>query len=283
MIELICTGKVILEKRSSYIHRIDELQSRGVDSDADTITEELEIRRREEVDQRELHSDLETGVSGIFKRDELAGCTATVIVDVLSDEMKRRHISLASSAKLERLALASSSVDLDEIDDSQSSAENESRSSLSASPRSPSIVPLNPSPTFLRQLSPRLAFGGRSKDSPLQLIRNNSVDLTPPPIALSERPRSTTISTHVAELRTKQSSDAPDATLIGSTSSKLTWTDNLMEYPVEISPLHFVTGGVVTEYLGPISMHFIRESKVMSLFCPAFLFRVFNAFNDGFI
>jgi hypothetical protein len=240
MIELICMGKVVLEKRFGQIQKIDEQQG-GSDTDDDTIAAELEIRRREEAGQRELLREIEEGVSVLFKKDSAqAQNKATVIVDMLSDDMKRRHLGLTNGI----------ADDLEGIDEFQDA----STSPLSVSPRSPAVrSPSLPEKGFLRQLSPRLLTSSpwKSKDQydAVQLVRKAALEL-PPPISLGERPRSTTVGGE--HETTKSSAVAP--------SNRVTWM-NVSEVPVEITPLHYVTGGVVTDYLGSVSMHFIRESK----------------------
>jgi hypothetical protein len=92
MIELICTGKVVLEKKllSSY-----QIPDDDAISDS-TFLDELEIRRREEKEMRDLSDAVETGVSSLF-RPKIEQRRSTVIVDQLSEDMKRAHLGVASS------------------------------------------------------------------------------------------------------------------------------------------------------------------------------------------
>jgi uncharacterized protein YbjQ (UPF0145 family) len=251
MIELICIGKVVLEKRFGQMSMIEEQGER--DSDDDIIAEEIEIRRREEADQRELLREVETGVSALFKADRHSPNKATVIVDTLSVEMKRLHLGLQNSSSLDHI---------------EERTDTEVKSPISGSPKSPLLAQMS-APNFLKQLSPKLlpqvgfknkdqyealqvvrnSLGLKSKDQlePWQPLRHNSLAPLAPLAPHPVRGRSTTTGTVTSE------------TLVLS-SNRATWM-NIREVPVEITPLCYITGGVITEYLGSVSMHFIRESK----------------------
>merc|ERR1719215_320985 len=47
---------------------------------------------------------------------------------------------------------------------------------------------------------------------------------------------------------------------LSSTVGTLKWIKN-SDFPVELTPLSYISGGAVTEYLGHVSFHFIRESR----------------------
>jgi len=57
----------------------------------------------------------------------------------------------------------------------------------------------------------------------------------------------------------KRSADSPPNPLMIA-HSQAPWL-KVADVAVELTPLQSVTGGVITEYLGSVSMHFIRESK----------------------
>jgi len=254
MIELICIGKVVLERRFGSTMTITE---DGVDSDSDqTIMEEIEIRRREDAEQRQLLNRIEGSVSTFFKTDD-AACRfkTTVIVDVLSDEMKRRHLGLTSS-------------DLENIDEERKSPSLAPKNTLSSSPRSPGGGSVSsPSSAGSRGfLTPRLIGFPRNKGNDdthgaLNMLRAvGSLAFIPnldgglPPAVSNVPPQS------FFKLQRGTTSGGASDGSSHATTNRVEWL-KVSEVPVEITPLHYVTGGCVTEYLGTVSMHFIRESK----------------------
>jgi uncharacterized protein YbjQ (UPF0145 family) len=187
MVELICTGKVILERDQSNLSRMGE-----DGSDSDSTTNEFDVRNREEAEQRQLWKGVEEGVGKTFHRP-IGHHQATVIVNMLSEDMRRLHFGLDAQSKMpweHRLK--------------ESLFEYAHPSTLSVPGR---LLPIAPK----QRLKP-------------------------------------------ARAATKVSSDQEPPTFTISISAN--------DVPVELTPLFQITGGVITEYLGSISMHFIREAKM---------------------
>lgn len=234
-IELICTAKVILERPFATVRKIREDRDNDEESieSSRTEKEEMEIRRREESEMRVLQLEIETSINSLFQADlNIRQNLSTVILDKLSDEMKRRHMAFTETA----------------------SETTESDGELSVSPQfaigvggavsSPRSQPrLSP----LIRISPRLRQ--RSEGSPL--LHPHSVVPEPPllnpqwpPIAVAAAEYAFSLPPQAGHMRPRGGS----------------WM-RLEEVPVELTPLHHITGGVVVEYLGSVSMHLIRESR----------------------
>ena len=251
MIELICFGKVVLEKKFELSSKItEERNGSGNESEDsnDTQVEEYEIRCREDVEQRELIRELEEKVSTLFTTEEPIGENrTTVIVDMLSDDMKRRHIGVGSL-----------DAPIEEAEERDVEKSPTSSASTKSSPTLLPAVALSPLQKF--RMSPRGMFTPKNRDQTVTLPENSSgkVFMIEPPLFMSERGKSTG---HQLDLkRTATTTATLEPRLASAVIHPVTWM-KVTEVPVEITPLHYVTGGAVTEYLGSISMHFIRESR----------------------
>ena len=185
MVELICTGKVILEHEQKKVSRLGDDKGGIEGSDSDSTSAELDIRKREELEQRQLWKGIEEGVANSFYR-RIEHHQATVIVNMLSEEMRKIHFGLDVNTKM--------------------------------------------------------PWEYRLKNN-LFKYTHLSLPITPPKTMGTFRSLSAKVSR-------------------GQEPTKVTVVINANDIPVELTPLFQITGGVITEYLGSVSMHFIREAKM---------------------
>jgi hypothetical protein len=286
MIELICTGKVVLERKLLENHKIVEDDDAGALSDS-TYLDELEIRRREDAELRELAKVVETGVSSMF-RPKIGQNRSTVIVDQLSEDMKRAHLGLdaflprmdpiepslgskspqtpvgswpKSPRLMEKLALSP----LRSPPPLPPSAPDLSGGLKSALKSRPSLRDVfSPTSTFLSRsktegfhhnltFSPPDAAPGTPKSSALKILKNVPIGHLVP-TSLRHPPQA-------APPNNNNNNNSNNTISLRSLDASVHHTIDVAEIPVEITPLHHVTGGRIVEYLGTVSMHFIRESS----------------------
>jgi len=266
MIELICTGKVVLEQRLKESHKRDENDSELSDN---TYLDELEIRRIEDAEVRKLEKVVETGVSSML-RPKIGQNRSTVIVDQLSEDMKRAHLGIDSSREISDASAGSNSpvstekalavscpispplseklVLPDPVLNRGSSTSHKSRPSL--------VHMLSPKPLFLLRAKSEGGDSHIRSESDLSSPIENSPG-TPRSLALNLL-KGVPMGHSVPNLKQPQLSSKVSMRSIGSSVHHAI---DVAEIPVELTPLHHVTGGRIVEYLGTVSMHFIRESS----------------------
>jgi hypothetical protein len=250
-IELVCYGKVILGRRFVSTPRIKEDDTDDGSHSDDTIAEELEIRRREDAEISVIQEDIEASIASLFKTDPKIGQNrSTVIVDKLSDIMKRLHHSLLDGGAAVSPETANAE-DLNAIARLSPRAGSHKLRSISYGSGS---AALSTSPNLGPSGSPRPRTSPKSPKSPApisfgQRVRSDSGQMTK--LFLPATPLNTP----------GQTEYAADVKLLMPPANPISggWM-KVEEVPVELTPLHYVTGGVIKEYLGSISMHFIRES-----------------------
>ncbi|CAJ1956513.1 unnamed protein product [Cylindrotheca closterium] len=219
MIELICTGKVVLERTGT------RLEANGDDSDS-SVLEELKLRKKEDLEQRELSREIEKGALLLTSpTPSISQNRATVIVDKLSDEMKQLH---------------------------RSQAHQDAHAVQSARANTNTVPPIPPDYSFSEPftisesddtpLSPRSPMHSRHKSEGRTRVANSS------PAAALARIRSVPIGHFAPSLKQPLPPTAPTPTVIA-------------EVPVELTPLYYISDASVVEYLGTVSMHFVRESS----------------------
>lgn len=259
-IELVCYGKVVLTRRYDPYPRIREKADDDDSECSDDIKhEEDEIHQRENAEIALIEEDIEKSISTLFKTDPKIGQNrSTVIVDKLSDAMKVLHRPAFENALNKEYA-------------SSSSDSGEALRRVSSAGFGGSLELVSSPPTSISQFS-MSERGVGSPKAALSLSRLSpklSPKIIKSPLILGGRHRSDEILTPGLELPvapcflSHPSSAAsikqiPSLALVTSGSSG--WM-HAEEVPVELTPLHYVTGGVIKEYLGSISMHFIRESR----------------------
>ncbi|GKY92086.1 hypothetical protein MPSEU_000180000 [Mayamaea pseudoterrestris] len=218
-IELVFYGKLILERPLDDVIPILESESHH-DSEKD---KEIQILKSEETEMRSLRRDIECSIDSLFHAEPKIGHNlSTVIVDELSDPMKKAHLKFTADSTDRAIAI----IPEHETDGKQSSPELGGVSN--ASPLT-SLLWLSPAQ------SPRARH--RSEGSVV-------------PFNLPEPP-----------LRAQPSLDPVFSMSLRPQPSGAIWGMNVEEVPVELTNLHYIPGGLITEYLGCVSMHFIRESR----------------------
>jgi len=205
MIELICVGKVVIERRIKGTKDDSGKEDANYDS-GDSVDAELLARFKEDQEQRELLTEIEKGVTKLFEREHQVGLRQmSVIIDSTPHGLAQRGSAMFCRT---------SSV------------------TLAETPLSPKRLPLSPTPVRAVTIS----FA-------------DETGVIIPPLFLP--PLSPT------------SSDSRENWERGLESSTFLSTSRpqVDAAYVELTPLHHVTGARVFEYLGTVSMHFIRESR----------------------